>query len=102
MRRLWSCLRFDQKINWPIFLPKQFQVEHSQSFWESWACGISMRQLEGECCNIRLFLILNLFFPKLFFPKLILSFPIALCIWHTTIYVPVQFYVNIMNGKYSS
>ncbi|RVW64064.1 Copia protein [Vitis vinifera] len=32
MIRLWNCLRFDQKINWPISLPKLSQVKCSQNF----------------------------------------------------------------------
>ena len=39
----------DQRISWPIFSQKLFQVECSQSFWASWACVTSMHQLEGEC-----------------------------------------------------
>ena len=54
MRKLLSCLRFDSKINWLISSPKLFQVECSQSFWASWACGTSMHQLEGECYDIGL------------------------------------------------
>ena len=54
MIKLSSCLRFDPKINWPMSSPKLFQDECSQSFWASWACAISMHQLEGECCDIGL------------------------------------------------
>ncbi|RVW49190.1 Retrovirus-related Pol polyprotein from transposon TNT 1-94 [Vitis vinifera] len=32
MIRLWNCLRFDQKINWPISSPKLSQVKYSQNF----------------------------------------------------------------------
>ena len=35
MRKLWSCLKFDPKINWPMSSPKQFQIKYSQSSWIS-------------------------------------------------------------------